>query len=52
MLAVRTAAGEPVLTLVRQDSDGDWLAALTDPDGQPIGKIQIEFSRRHYTLLD
>jgi hypothetical protein len=25
---------------------------LTDPDGQPIGKIRIEFSRRHYTLLD
>ena len=42
----------PVLTLGRQDSDGDWLAALTDPDGQPIGKIRIEFSRRHYTLLD
>ncbi len=52
VLAVRTPAGEPVLTLVRQDSDGDWLAALTDPDGQPIGKIRIEFSRRHYTLLD
>jgi scramblase len=52
VLAVRTPAGEPVLTLVRQDSDGDWLAALTDPEGQPIGKIRIEFSRRHYTLLD
>ena len=52
VLAVRTPAGEPVLTLVRQDSDGDWLAALTDPDGNPIGKIRIEFSRRHYTLLD
>jgi hypothetical protein len=51
-LAVCTPAGEPVLNLVRKDSDGDWLAALTDPDGQPIGKIRIEFSRRHYTLLD
>jgi hypothetical protein len=52
VLAVRTPAGEPVLTLVRQDSGRDWLAVLTDPDGQPIGKIRIEFSRRHYTLLD
>jgi Scramblase len=52
VLAVRTPAGEPVLTLVRRDSDGDWLAALTDPDGEPVGTIRIEFSRRHYTLLD
>ena len=52
VLAVRTPAGEPILTLVRQDSENDWLAALTDPDGKPIGKIRIEFSRRHYTLLD
>jgi hypothetical protein len=52
VLAVRTPAGEPILTLVRQDSENNWLAALTDPDGKPIGKIRIEFSRRHYTLLD
>jgi hypothetical protein len=52
VLAVRTPAGEPVLTLIRQDTDDDWLAALSDPEGQPIGKIRIEFSRRHYTLLD
>jgi len=52
VLAVQTPAGEPVLTLVRQDSEDDWLATLTDPDGQPIGKIRIEFTRRHYTLLD
>jgi hypothetical protein len=52
VLAVQTPAGEPVLNLVRQNSDGDWLAALTDPDGQLIGTIRIEFSRRHYTLLD
>jgi Scramblase len=52
VLAVQTPAGEPILTLVRQDSENDWLAALTDPDGRPIGKIRIEFSRRHYTLLD
>ena len=28
------------------------IRSVTDPDGQPIGKIRIEFSRRHYTLLD
>jgi hypothetical protein len=52
VLAVRTPGGDPVLTLVRQDSEDDWLAAVTEPDGQLIGKIRIEFSRRHYTLLD
>src|ERR1700678_1922001 len=52
LLAVRTPAGEPILTLVRQDSENDWLAALTAPGRHPIGKIRIEFSRRHYTLLD
>ena len=51
VLAVETPAGEPIL-LVRQDSENNLLAALTDPDGKPIGKIRIEFSRRHYTLLD
>ena len=52
VLPVRTPSGEPLLTLIRQDSENDWLAALTDPDGKLIGKIRIEFSRRHYTLLD
>jgi len=52
VLAVRTPGGDPVLTLVRQDSENDWLAAVTEPDGTLIGKIRIEFSRRHYTLLD
>jgi hypothetical protein len=50
VIAVRTAAGEPVLNMVRRDAD--WTAELTDPDGQPIGKIKIESSRRHYILLD
>ena len=52
VLAVRTPAGEPVLTLARRDSDGTWLAVLTGPEGEPIGTIRIEFNRRHYTLLD
>ena len=50
VLAVRTATGEPVLTLVKRDSE--WLAELTDPAGAPIGRIRIGGSRRHYTLLD
>ncbi len=49
-VAVRTAAGEPVLTLVKRDSE--WCAELTDPEGALIGQIQIGDTRRHYTLLD
>jgi hypothetical protein len=49
-VAVVTAAGDPVLTLVKRDSD--WCAELTDPDGALIGQIQIGDTRRHYTLLD
>jgi hypothetical protein len=49
-VAVRTAAGEPVLTLVKRDSE--WSARLTDPDGALIGQIQIGDTRRHYTILD
>jgi len=50
VLAVRTAAGDPVLTLVQRDSD--WAADLTDPAGNPIGRIRIGDTRRHYTLLN
>lgn len=49
-LAVHTAAGEPVLALVKRDSD--WAADVTDPDGKPVGRIRIGGTRRHYTLLD
>lgn len=49
-LAVTTAAGEPVLTLIKRDSD--WSAELIGPDGALIGRIRIGGSRRHYTLLD
>ena len=49
-LAVTTAAGEPILTLVKRDSE--WTADLTDPAGSLIGRIRIGGSRRHYTLLD
>lgn len=50
VLGVRTAAGEPLMTLVKRDSD--WAADLTDPAGQPIGRIRIGDTRRTYTLLD
>jgi hypothetical protein len=50
VLAVRTATGEPVLTLIKRDSE--WMAELTDPAGAPIGRIRIGGSRRHYTFLD
>lgn len=50
VLEVRTAAGEPVLTMEKRDSD--WVADFTDPDDQPIGRIEIGETRRHYTLFD
>jgi Scramblase len=49
-IGVRSASGEPVLTLVKRDTD--WLTDVTDPDGQLIGRIQTGETRRHYTLLD
>src|SRR6266702_5594408 len=50
VIGVRSAAGEPMLTLVKRDDD--WVADVTDPDRQLIGRIQIGETRRHYTLLD
>jgi hypothetical protein len=49
-LGVRTASGEPVLTLIKRNSD--WAADLTGPDGKPIGRIRIGDTRRQYTLVD
>jgi hypothetical protein len=50
VIGVRSAAGEPVLTMVKRDDD--WIADITDPAGQLVGRIQIGETRRHYTLLD
>jgi Scramblase len=50
VVGVRSASGEPILTMVKRDSD--WLADLTDPDDQLIGRIEIGETRRHYTLFD
>lgn len=49
-LAVTTAAGEPVLTLVKRHSD--WTADATDPGGRLIGRIRVGGTKRNYTLLD
>jgi hypothetical protein len=50
VLGVRSAAGEPMLTLIKRDDD--WIADLQDATGQLVGQIQIGETRRHYTLLD
>jgi Scramblase len=50
VISVRSAAGEPVLTMVKRDDD--WIADVTDPEEQLVGRIQIGETRRHYTLLD
>jgi hypothetical protein len=50
VISVRSAVGEPVLTMVKRDDD--WVADITDPDDQLVGRIQIGETRRHYTLLD
>src|SRR6202034_2319732 len=51
VLAVRSATGEPMFTLVKRESD-EWVTDVTDADGQLIGRIQTGETRRHYTLLD
>jgi hypothetical protein len=43
VIGVRSASGEPLLTLVKRDSD--WLVDVTDPDGRLIGRIQIGETR-------
>src|SRR5689334_11601252 len=50
VISVRSAIGEPVLTMVKRDDD--WVADVTDSEDQLVGRIQIGETRRHYTLLD
>ncbi len=50
VISVRSAVGEPVLTMVKRDDD--WVADVTDSNSQLVGRIQIGETRRHYTLLD
>jgi hypothetical protein len=50
VLDVVTAAGEPVLSLIKQNSE--WLTELRDPAGELIGRIRMGRTRRHYSLAD
>ena len=50
VLAVATAAGEPVGFLIKQTSE--WITELRDPGGEVIGRIRTGGTRRTYTLLD
>jgi uncharacterized protein YxjI len=50
LIGVRSAAGEPMLTLTKRDDD--WITDVADAEGQLVGRIQIGETRRHYTLLD
>ena len=50
VIIVRSAVGEPMVTLVKRDDD--WVADITDSVGLLVGRIQIGETRRHYTLLD
>jgi uncharacterized protein YxjI len=50
VLAVTTAAGQPILTLIKQAST--WITDLEGPEGELIGRIRTSGTRRHYTLLD
>ncbi len=48
--AITTPDGVPVLSLVKQATT--WSTEVQGPDGQLIGRIRTEGTRRHYTLLD
>lgn len=50
VISVRAADGGPMLTMIKRDDD--WMADVTDAEGELVGRIQIGETRRHYTLLD
>lgn len=50
VLAVTTADGTPILTLIKQTSV--WITDLHDPDGELFGRIRTSGTRRQYTFLD
>ena len=50
VLAVTTAAQEPVLTLVKYKKER--ITELYGPGGEPSGRIRATHTTRHYTLLD
>jgi hypothetical protein len=50
VLAITTASGEPVLSLIKQASE--WMTELRGTAGELIGRIRTGDTRRIYTLLD
>jgi hypothetical protein len=50
VLAVTTAANEPVLTLVKHHKER--VTELHSPEGELAGRIRATHTTRHYTLLD
>jgi hypothetical protein len=50
VLAVITAANEPVLTLIKHQRER--ITELHDPEGELAGRIRATHTTRHYTLLD
>lgn len=50
VLAVATASGEPLLTLIKHATPR--ITELHGPEGEPAGLIRATHINRHYTLLD
>lgn len=50
MLALTTAGGEPVLSLITHTRN--HVTEIRDPGAEPLGEIRGRYTRRHYTLFD
>jgi hypothetical protein len=50
VLAITTAAGEPLLTLIKHARER--ITDFQDPEGELFGRIRATHTTRHYTLLD
>ena len=50
VLAVTTAGGEPVLTLIKHQRER--ITELHNPEGELVGRIRATHTTRHYSLLD
>ena len=50
VLAVTTAASEPILTLIKHQRER--ITELHNPEGELAGRIRATHTTRHYTLLD
>src|SRR5262249_21878042 len=50
VLAVTTAAGDPVLTFIKHQRER--ITELHDPEGELAGRIRATRTTRHYTLLN